>query len=48
MHVIENAQYVIAFAAIAISAYYLFSWYMRAKFLKADKKIEEMPVEKKP
>ena len=48
VHVIENAQYVIAFAAIAISAYYLFSWYMRAKFLKADKKIEEMPVEKKP
>ncbi|MDD3530982.1 MAG: hypothetical protein PHV99_00050 [Candidatus Pacebacteria bacterium] len=41
---IENAQYVIAFAAIVVSGYYLFSWYMRKKFLQEDKEIEEMPV----
>jgi hypothetical protein len=36
--------YVIAFAAIAISGYYILSWYMRKKFLKADKEIEKMPI----
>lgn len=41
--VIENVQYVIAFAAIAISGYYIFSWYMRGKFLKADREIESLP-----
>ena len=41
--IIENVQYVIAFAAIAISGYYIFSWYMRKKFLKEDRTIEEMP-----
>jgi membrane-associated protein len=44
--IINNVQYVVAFAAIAISGYYLFTWYMRKKLLKADKAIEEMPVEK--
>lgn len=44
VRVIENAQYVIAFAAIVITAYYLLSWYMRKKFLKVDKEVEEMPV----
>lgn len=39
-HIISNVQYVIAFAAIAISAYYLLSWRMRAKFLKKDEEIE--------
>jgi membrane protein DedA with SNARE-associated domain len=42
--VIENVQYVIAFAAIIISGYYLLSWYMRKKFLEEDKKAEEMPL----
>lgn len=41
--VIENVQYVIAFAAIAISGYYIFTWYMRKKFLKKDREIEKMP-----
>lgn len=44
VEIINNVQYVIAFAAIAISGYYLFSWYMRKKFLEADKQIEEMPL----
>lgn len=43
VNIINNVQYVIAFAAIAISGYYLFSWYMRKKFLKTDKEIEKMP-----
>lgn len=43
VHIIENVQYVIAFATIAISGYYIFTWYMRKKFLKTDKKIEELP-----
>ena len=38
---INNAQYLIAFAAIIISVYYLFSWKMRSKLLKEDKEIEE-------
>ena len=42
--IIDNVQYAITFAAIAISAYYLVSWYMRRKFLKADKEVEDMPV----
>lgn len=41
--IVSNVQYVIAFAAIAISGYYIFTWRMRAKFLKKDKEIEEMP-----
>lgn len=45
--IIENVQYVIAFAAIAISGYYLFSWYMRKKFLKEDREIEQMPPDEK-
>ncbi|MCR4276463.1 MAG: hypothetical protein NUV90_03695 [Candidatus Parcubacteria bacterium] len=43
VNIINNVQYVIAFAAIAISGYYLFSWYLRTKFLKVDKEIEKMP-----
>lgn len=42
--VISNVQYIIAIATILISAYYIFSWYMRRKLLKEDKKIEDMPV----
>jgi len=43
--IISNVQYAIAFAAIAISGYYLFSWYMRKKLLKADKEIDEMSLD---
>lgn len=42
-NIIANMQYAIAFAAIAISGYYLFSWYMRKKLLTEDKAIEQMP-----
>lgn len=44
VRVINNVQYVVAFAAIVILAYYLQSWYMRKKLLSADKKIEDRPV----
>lgn len=44
VQIINNVQYAIAFAAIVITGYYLFTWYMRKKFLKEDKAIEEMPV----
>ena len=43
-HIINNVQYAIGIAAIVISAYYLFSWYMRGKLLKEDKEIEETSV----
>ena len=39
-HILSNVQYAIAAVALAISAYYIFSWYMRQKFLKAEKEIE--------
>ncbi|MFZ2167951.1 MAG: hypothetical protein WAV50_03760 [Minisyncoccia bacterium] len=42
--IVENAQYVIAFASIVIVGYYLFTWYMRNKLLKKDKEIEGLPV----
>jgi membrane-associated protein len=45
-HILNNIQYTIAAVAIAISAYYIFSWYMRKKFLKADKEVEDLPVTK--
>lgn len=45
VHIIENVQYAIAFAAVVISGYYLFSWYMRKKFLKEDRAIEQMPLD---
>ena len=45
--IISNVEYVIAFAAIAISGYYIFSWYMRKKLLKEDKEIENMPADVK-
>ena len=41
--VIENVQYVILAATLIISAYYIVSWRMRAKMLKEDKAIEELP-----
>jgi len=41
--VIDNVQYAIAFFAVAVSAYYFFSWYIRGKFLKTDKEIEDIP-----
>lgn len=44
VRIIQNAQYVIAFAGIVITGYYLLSWYMRRKFLKADKAVEDLPV----
>ncbi|TSC64842.1 MAG: DedA protein [Parcubacteria group bacterium Gr01-1014_91] len=37
--IINNVQYVIAFAAIAITLYYIFSWYMRRKFFEEEKEI---------
>lgn len=40
-HILSNVQYAIAAVALAISAYYIFSWYMRQKFLKAEKEIED-------
>jgi len=43
--IIDNVQYVIAFAAIAISGYYIFTWYMRKEFLKEDEEIEMMPAD---
>ncbi len=46
--IINNVQYVIAFAAIAISAYYILSLHMRKKFLTEDKKIEEEPADGRP
>ncbi|MDP2654979.1 MAG: hypothetical protein Q8P17_00190 [bacterium] len=33
-HILSNVQYAIAAIALAISAYYIFSWYMRRKFLE--------------
>lgn len=42
--ILENVQYVIAFAAVVISGYYLLSWRLRGEFLKEDTEIEKMPV----
>ena len=38
--ILDNAGYLIAFVAVVITAYYLLSWYMREKFLKADREAE--------
>ncbi len=38
-HILSNVQYAIAAVALAISAYYIFSWYMRKKFLEREKEI---------
>ncbi len=46
--IISNMQYAIAFVAIAISGYYIFTWYMRKKFLKEDREIETLPADKEP
>lgn len=43
-HIISNVQYAVAIAAILISAYYIFSWYMRARLLKEDREIEETSI----
>ena len=43
--VINNVQYTIVIAAIAISGYYIISWKMRAKFLKKDEEIEKGPTD---
>ena len=40
-HILSNVQYAIAAVALAISAYYIFSWYMRRKFLEEEKGTEE-------
>lgn len=37
--IINNVQYVMAFAAVAISVYYVFTWHMRKKFLAEEKEI---------
>lgn len=42
--VINNVQYIIAIATILMCAYYIFSWHMRAKLLKKDKEIGNMPI----
>ncbi len=41
--IINNIQYIIGAAAIAITIYYIFSWRMRKKFLKEDAAIEQEP-----
>jgi len=43
--IINNVQYVIAFAAIVISGYYLLTWYIRQKFLKEEKEIEKVSID---
>lgn len=45
VRILENVQYVIAFAAVVITGYYLFTWYMRRKFLKEEKAIEDGPAD---
>lgn len=42
--IISNIQYLIAFFAIAISGYYLLSWYLRDKFISSDKAAESTSV----
>ena len=44
VRIIENVQYVIAFAAIVITGYYILTWYMRRKFLMEEKEIETLPL----
>lgn len=39
--IISNVQYVIAFAAIAISGYYILSWRMRRKLLETKREAKE-------
>lgn len=46
VHLINNVQYAIAFAAIIISGYYLLTWYMRKRLLLEDKAIEQALPEK--
>lgn len=41
--IIHNIEYVVAFAAIALSGYYLFSRFMRGKLFKADAEIGALP-----
>lgn len=44
--VVNNAQYAFAIVALAITAYYIFSWRMRGKLLKEDEAIENLPPDK--
>jgi membrane protein DedA with SNARE-associated domain len=39
--IINNSQYVLAVIAVALSAYYYFSWRMRGKFLRDEQKVED-------
>jgi membrane-associated protein len=39
--VISNAEYIVAFAVVGISIYYVLSWRMRKKFLKGDEALEK-------
>lgn len=41
VQIINNVQYAITLVAIAILGYYIFSWYMRKKFLETDKQITD-------
>lgn len=42
--IINNVQYIIALAALVLTAYYIISWRARKEFLKEDEVIEEEPV----
>lgn len=42
--ILDNVQYVIAFAAVAISAYYILSLRMRKRFLTKDEAVEGEPL----
>lgn len=43
-HIISNVQYAIAFTALAITGYYLLSWYLRGKLLKSEKDVAQPSV----
>lgn len=45
-HLLSNLQYAIGGIALAISVYYILTWYMRKRFLKEEKEIENLPVAK--
>lgn len=39
--IIQNVQYVVAIGMLVLTAFYCVSWYMRGKFLKEEKAMEE-------
>lgn len=43
VHLVSNIQYVVAFATLAISGYYILTWYMRRKLLKKGEEVEKLP-----